>query len=395
MSRSLRALLWAWSLVTVGLLPVPAVADAAPTATLTPTRAAESPGSVLPAQGPPEVDATSANAPSSRDAASANAISGSTLPAQAAPAAAAEEALSEVVIEAPEPVYVAPTLRDRIGRIWAPVRIDGKGPFRLVLDTGASHSAITAAVVSVLGLNAARPTNVVLHGVTGTAVVPAIHARSMEVGDLLIEPTTLPIVADAFGGAQGVLGREGLMDMRIFADFSADKLVISRSHRQHAPHGYTTIPLKISDEGLLAADVRIGSVRVQAIIDTGGQQSVGNLALRNALMRRAPQDASAEDIIGVTLDLQRGTNVRVPPVRFGALILRNVRVTFGDMALFEHWNLQNRPTLLIGMDVLGLFDKLIIDYKMRELQVRMRTGYLGPQIHGADSTDDPMRRSTF
>ena len=27
----------------------------------------------------------------------------------------------EVVVSAPEPRYVAPTLRDRIGRIWAPV----------------------------------------------------------------------------------------------------------------------------------------------------------------------------------------------------------------------------------------------------------------------------------
>ena len=44
---------------------------------------------------------------------------------------------------APEPRYVAPTLRDRIGRVWAPVYINGQGPLRLVLDTGASASAVT------------------------------------------------------------------------------------------------------------------------------------------------------------------------------------------------------------------------------------------------------------
>ena len=42
---------------------------------------------------------------------------------------------AEVVVSAPEPKYVAPTLRDRIGRIWAPVYIEGRGPLRLVLDT--------------------------------------------------------------------------------------------------------------------------------------------------------------------------------------------------------------------------------------------------------------------
>src|SRR3954453_8876283 len=58
----------------------------------------------------------------------------------------------EVLVEANEPKYVAPTLRDRIGRIWAPVLINGKGPFRLVLDTGASHSAIIGRVATRLGM---------------------------------------------------------------------------------------------------------------------------------------------------------------------------------------------------------------------------------------------------
>ena len=49
----------------------------------------------------------------------------------------------EVIVTAPEPRYVAPTLRDRIGRVWAPVYINGQGPLRLVLDTGASTSAVT------------------------------------------------------------------------------------------------------------------------------------------------------------------------------------------------------------------------------------------------------------
>ena len=50
-----------------------------------------------------------------------------------------------------EPRYVAPTRRDQIGRIWAPVLINGRGPFRLVLDTGASSSGVTAMVALALG----------------------------------------------------------------------------------------------------------------------------------------------------------------------------------------------------------------------------------------------------
>lgn len=284
---------------------------------------------------------------------------------------ASADATSEVLVEAQEPKYVAPTLRDRIGRIWAPVLINGKGPFRLVLDTGASHSAVISHVADSLGLSD-RSDSIIVRGVTGAAIVPAIHVDRMEVGDLLIEPSTLPIVADVFGGAEGVLGREGLPDKRIFADFGQDRLVISRSHRERAPAGFNIVPLRFSHGGLLATDIVVGSIRAVAIIDTGGQQTVGNMALRDALMKHPPKDAVAEDIIGVTLDLTHGDTIGAPPIEIGNMKLRQVRVTFADTYLFDHLNMTREPTMLMGMDVLGSFDVLVIDYRMREMQVRMR-----------------------
>ena len=282
----------------------------------------------------------------------------------------------EVVVEAAEPKYVAPTLRDRIGRIWAPVMINGKGPFRLVLDTGASHSAIISQVADTLGIPAGQSDPILVRGVTGAAVVPAIRVDRMEVGDLLIEPSILPIVADVFGGAQGVLGREGMPDKRIYADFTHDRLIITRSHRDRAPPGFTTVSLRLAHGGLLTTEVRVGSIRTEAIVDTGAQQTVGNLALREALMKYPPKDEYHEDIIGVTLDLQRGDSVPAPPISIGSLRLRRARIAFADMYLFEHLKLTREPTLMLGMDVLGSFDVLIIDYRMKEMQVRLRNSPL-------------------
>jgi aspartyl protease len=277
----------------------------------------------------------------------------------------------EVLVEANEPKYVAPTLRDRIGRIWAPVLINGKGPFRLVLDTGASHSAIIGRVADSLGLKN-QADNIVVRGVTGSAVVPALHVDRMEVGAVLIEPSTLPIVADVFGGAEGVLGREGMPDKRIYADFTKDLLTISRSHREHAPRGFNVVPLKLMKGGLLTTEVRIGSIRTHAIIDTGGQQSVGNIALLEALKKYPPKNSVAEDIIGVTLDMTPGNTVSTPPMDLGTLKLRGVRITFADMYLFDHLNLSKEPTVFLGMDVLGSFEVLIIDYRMHEMQIKPR-----------------------
>jgi Aspartyl protease len=295
--------------------------------------------------------------------------------APTAPAPAAQELptpaqqLEEVIVQTTEPRYAAPTRRDRIGRIWAPVLIDGKGPYRLVLDTGATRSAITTRAAQSLG-GAPQITNTVVTGFTGSAIVRTLHVSRMEVGELLIGPSDLPVLTDVFGGAQGVLGIEGLANKRIFADFLHDRLEITLSHGERAARDFSVVPLTLTPAGLLFANVRVGSVRARAIIDTGAQGTVGNLALRHALMRTPPPNGTSEEIIGVTLDVQKGDSLRAPDIDLGSLQVRGAHITFGDMYLFQHWQLTKEPCLTLGMDLLGSFDVLVIDYKRHELQIR-------------------------
>jgi predicted aspartyl protease len=297
----------------------------------------------------------------------------STAPTPDAPQAlpSPAEQLEEVLVQTTEPRYVAPTRRDRIGRIWAPVLIDGKGPYRMVLDTGANRCAITTRAAQSLG-GAQVLASTMVTGFTGSAVVPSLHVSSLEVGDLLIGPSDLPVLQDVFGGAQGVLGIEGLLNKRIYADFGHDRLEIVRSHGERPQRDFIVVPLTLTNRGLLVADVRVGMVRAKAIVDTGAQGTVGNLALRDALMRHPPKNATHEEIIGVTLDVQQGDNLPVSDIDLGSLQVKGAHITFGDMYLFQHWKLTDEPTLTLGMDLLGSFDVLIIDYSRRELQIRPR-----------------------
>lgn len=280
--------------------------------------------------------------------------------------------LTQIVVEAPEPRYAAPTLRDRIGRIWAPVVINGRGPYRLVLDTGATRSAVIQQVVNSLGIPVTQLASVRVTGVTGTAVVPTVPIDHMEVGDLTMESADLPVVADVFGGAQGVLGTEGLGDKRILIDFGHDRVSIMRSKGQLTRTGFETLPLRHLRDSLLALDVRVGGVRAKAIIDTGAQVSIGNNALRTALARRGLKDVTKQEIEGVTLDVAHGDMMRAPPIEVGALKFMGVYITYGDMYIFDRWQLMDEPTLVLGMDVLGTVDVLVIDYRLRQLQIRLR-----------------------
>jgi Aspartyl protease len=283
---------------------------------------------------------------------------------------AVQEELTEVIVQASEPKYAAPTRRDRIGRIWAPVMIDGKGPYRMVLDTGATQSAITARTAQLMSFDTSSDNTMRVTGFTGSAVVPRVHVNHMEVGELYIGSSELPVLSDVFGGAQGVLGIEGLANKRIVADFGHDSLTITRSHGQPAGRDFVPVALRMFN-GLLVADVRVGSVHAKAIIDTGAQGTVGNLKLREALMRRVPDHSVRTEIIGVSLDVQSGTYLQAPDIEFNSnLRVRGIKVTFGDMYLFQHWGLTDEPALTIGMDLLGSFDVLVIDYARRELQIR-------------------------
>lgn len=303
-------------------------------------------------------------------------ISAATLSAGAqapAPTQVASESqpLEEVIVTAPEPRFVAPTLRDRIGRVWAPVYVNGEGPLRLVLDTGATRSAVTVEAAARLRLRVSDAPTVLLRGMTGEAQVPLVDVESIEIGDLTVEPAKLLVVKDAFGGAEGVLAARGLKDRRILIEFRRDHIEIVRSKNQRASTGFSVLPIRLLRGHVPTVRAVVGNVEVRAIIDTGAQQTTGNLALREALIARRRVEEKQDKVIGVTGDIQEGPTSRVPTIYLGNVRVSNAHITFVDLYIFRHWRLTDEPAIMLGMDVLGVLDTLILDYRRKEMQIRL------------------------
>lgn len=130
-----------------------------------------------------------------------------------------------VPVAGAEPAFATPTTLDRIGRILVPVTINGLGPFRMLVDTGANRTTITTDVAQRLGLDLAKAPTVVLNGVTGSATVPAVAIERMRAGDLMLDDQQVPVVEPhLISGADGILGVAGLRDL----------VTISRSRFAHA-----------------------------------------------------------------------------------------------------------------------------------------------------------------
>jgi predicted aspartyl protease len=266
------------------------------------------------------------------------------------------------------PEYATPTTLDRAGRVVAAVHIGPRGPFRFVVDTGANRSAVSQQVAAQLAATPADPA--VVHGITGSAVMPQVLVEEFRVGELRFRAQRLAILPDAvFGGLDGILGIDALQDARIDIDFVRDRVVVRRSGKS-APGGRAVIRASVRHKGLIMIPARVGRVRVKAVVDTGAERSLGNEALFAALQDRRPEsyDTLLSTVVGATAQVATGRSLRAPPIDLGGARIGDLLVTFGDFHVFKIWSLLDEPALVLGMDVLGTLPEFTIDYPRREFQ---------------------------
>ncbi len=280
--------------------------------------------------------------------------------------------IQETAEDPPEELqYATSTTLDRIGRIMVPVMVNGLGPFRFVVDTGASHSTLSPALAATLAVKPNEGDIVTLNGVTGASQVPVVHIDSIEAGALLLEDQRMPIIwSSIMANADGILGVAGLTEQRIDVDFRQNKIEIRRSRGGARRSGALKIRAQRIAGGLLLVNGRVGRQRTAIIFDTGSERTLGNVALRDALTRRRYRNkVSNAEVSGATHHVTEGERWLAPTIKLDELSVGDVEVTFGDFHVFDVWKLQDKPALILGMDVIGVLQSLAIDYRRAEISV--------------------------
>jgi predicted aspartyl protease len=270
-------------------------------------------------------------------------------------------------------LFASRTQLDQIGRIIVPVMLNGQGPFRFIVDTGASHSTISPRAAAALGLVPPADALVAVNGITGTDELPAVPIERLQAGDLVIQNTRLPVIsAPMLANSDGILGAAGLTNERILVDFLHDRVLITRSHGAGAVADFVRIPARRVRGGLIMVRVLIGRVAANAVIDTGSERTLGNLALRDALHARGAVDTIAltTPVYGATSQVSTGEVAIAPVIALGPARLAHLAVVFGGFHIFKLWNLEREPALILGMDALGTLEGLSIDFASGDLYVR-------------------------
>jgi predicted aspartyl protease len=276
-----------------------------------------------------------------------------------------------------EPVlYAEPTRPDHAGRVLVQVEINGQGPFRFIVDTGANRSALAPGVVERLSLPIATGETMQVHGVTGTALLQSVHVESLTAGRLQLPPSELPVLTgDIFAGADGFLGVAGLEQMRLDVDFANNRVAIGPSNGRRAPSDFITVRGSMWQGGLLLVNGRVGSVPVKVIVDTGAERTMGNMQLRAAILTKATGDLGRTALVhGATPEVGEGTYFDAPTIAIGPVHLVDLPVTFADLHVFDLWGLTGEPALVVGMDVLGTLDRFVVDYRRHEFQIKPHSG---------------------
>lgn len=291
-----------------------------------------------------------------------------THPTDSGPADAATKAAEEY-----DSLFACPTTLDHIGRVVAPVMVDGQGPFRFVIDTGASRSSVGPSIVAALGLKMSKIPSLQLEGITGSTPVSAVTINSLNAGSLVIQHTPMPVLwAPVMAGADGILGVAGLTDQTLLVDFQHNRVVLGHGLDPGVRFHYSRVHTEVVDGGLMTAVAYVGDIRVLAIIDTGSERTLGNPALKKALGVRSSGRGQLEpvtSVYGATQQIESGQIVASPMISMGPLRVEGVDLIYGDFHIFKLWNLEQTPAIILGMDVLGTVNALGFDFRHHELYV--------------------------
>jgi len=107
-------------------------------------------------------------------------------------------------------------------------------------------------------------------------------------------------------------------------DFRRNQVTISAGGLGHA-RGFLARGRPEARGAVADSPARIGGIRVQAIIDTGSERTIGNTALRDALKGlRARTAAGVTQVYGATIDVAAGEMEVAPTIDLGSVRITDV-----------------------------------------------------------------------
>lgn len=272
---------------------------------------------------------------------------------------------------------------DSAGRILVPVRLNGQGPFDFVVDTGANRTVVASEIAAALGLPDAGPAQI--HGVAGVEAARKVAVGLLQVDGVAVRDLAAPVLSRARMGADGLLGVDVLKGRLVTMDFRRNALRIEpargrgpvsaldiregAARRSEFGGPGVAVPARYRFGQLIIITADASGRRVTAFMDSGSDNTVGNLALRRRVAGEGDPTAPryVAPVFSATGQTAQAEVAILPALRLGGLSILELTTAFADLHVFDIWDLAAEPSLLIGVDVMSLFNAVQLDYGGRQV----------------------------
>lgn len=255
--------------------------------------------------------------------------------------------------------------RERYDRMTVPVTIQGQGPYDFLIDTGAQATVLSRALADELQLFERKTATLV--GMASIQQVETTPIEDFTLGSRNFYIREAPVVEGAhIGEADGILGIDSLQDQRVLLDFAKRRIAVADAEQLGGNSGYEIVVKARERLGqMIITSARLDGIKVDVIVDTGAQSSIGNMALLERLRRnRKLADTEMTDINGVTME---GVVRVAERLDLGRASIQNFPILFADSRPFHTLGLADKPALVLGMAELKLFRRVAIDFKTRRV----------------------------
>jgi hypothetical protein len=261
--------------------------------------------------------------------------------------------------------------RQKETRLSVEVRVNGRGPYPFIVDSGADTSVVGLRIARDLELPLGTP--VTLNNMTDRNVVDRVHVAELDLGPATIRNLQLPALREVDLGGAGMIGIDALARQRLMLDFEKKLIRVEDASKPAKSLPGDIVVTAILRRGqLILTEVKAGRVTLDAVVDTGSQITIGNSALREKLVRSRLHKLETVTAIGVTGTSADLRIARISELRLGSVTLGNVPIAFADVPPFKVFGLADRPALLLGTDLLGTFRRISLDFRARKVRFQLR-----------------------
>ncbi len=253
--------------------------------------------------------------------------------------------------------------------------VNGAGPFRFVVDTGADRTVIASNVAAKLGL--LNGDQMTVQGIARAVNAPSVQLDKLQVGPIVVDNLRTPVLPRALLGSDGYLGLDVIDGRSVTFDFQKQLLTIDASSAQSGWQVVSSDEFVVRVNGqngrLMAVNCKVDETRAYAFIDSGAQMSIGNTRLFAELQKHGAGYLSNDviPVMGVTGGSTGGRLTFVDSIRFGSVRFNNSVLLISDLEVFDVWGLADEPALFIGMNFLQSARAVTIDYGSKRIVFRL------------------------